>query len=123
MKCPYCGYDNPDSSHFCSGCGKNLDEMRAGQGSFRQENGDNGRNVGGDTRRIWDGEKDYREAARETARQEQTRRAQGTAQERRDEYGDYALSLIHILTMALSTAWMKILTGGLTRRMACWLTF
>ena len=31
MKCPYCGYDNPDSSHFCSGCGKNLDEMRAGQ--------------------------------------------------------------------------------------------
>ena len=90
MKCPYCGYDNPDSSHFCSGCGKNLDEMRAGQGSFRQENGDNGRNVGGDTRRIWDGEKDYREAARETARQEQTRRAQGTAQERRDEYGDYA---------------------------------
>ena len=90
MKCPYCGYDNPDSSHFCSGCGKNLDEMRAGQGSFRQENGDNGRNAGGDTRRIWDGEKDYREAARETARQEQTRRAQGTAQERRDEYGDYA---------------------------------
>ena len=90
MKCPYCGYDNPDSSHFCSGCGKNLDEMRAGQGSFRQENGDNGRNAGGDTRRIWDGEKDYREAARETARQEQTRRAQGTAQERRDEYGDHA---------------------------------
>ncbi len=90
MKCPYCGYDNPDSSHFCSGCGKNLDEMRAGQGSFRQENGDNGRNAGGDTRRIWDGEKDYREAARETARQEQTRRAQGTAQERRNEYGDHA---------------------------------
>ena len=90
MKCPYCGYDNPDSSHFCSGCGKNLDEMRAGQGSFRQENGDNGRNAGGDTRRIWDGEKDYREAARETARQEQTRRAQGTAQKRRDEYGDHA---------------------------------
>ena len=90
MKCPYCGYDNPDSSHFCSGCGKNLDEMRAGQGSFRQENGDNGRNAGGDTRRIWDGEKNYREAARETVRQEQTRRVQGTAQERRDEYGDYA---------------------------------
>ena len=90
MKCPYCGYDNPDSSHFCSGCGKNLDEMRAGQGSFRQENGENGRNAGGDTRRIWDGEKDYREAARETVRQEQTRRVQGTAQERRDEYGDYA---------------------------------
>ena len=86
MKCPYCGYDNPDSSHFCSGCGKNLDEMRAGQDSFRQENGENSRNAGGDTRRIWDGEKDYQEAAR----QEQTRRAQGTEQERRDEYGDYA---------------------------------
>lgn len=25
MKCPYCGYDNPDNAHFCSGCGKRMD--------------------------------------------------------------------------------------------------
>lgn len=25
MKCSYCGYDNPEGAHFCSGCGKKLD--------------------------------------------------------------------------------------------------
>lgn len=30
MKCSYCGYENAEGSHFCSGCGKRLD--RQGQG-------------------------------------------------------------------------------------------
>jgi cytoskeletal protein RodZ len=45
MKCPYCGYENPDGVHFCSGCGKKLDglqaeqqDSRAGSGCGGQEN-------------------------------------------------------------------------------------
>ena len=43
MKCPYCGYDNSENSHFCSGCGKKLDQIRCGTGQGRPNQSQPGR--------------------------------------------------------------------------------
>lgn len=47
MKCPYCGYDNSENSHFCSGCGKKLDQIRCGTGQGRPNQSQPGRDQPG----------------------------------------------------------------------------